>query len=41
MNCGSENEEIIDVEIESIDNTTAENNVKDNSSLKSTMEPPL
>lgn len=41
MNCVCENEEIIDVETESIDNTTAENNVKDNSSLKSTMEPPL
>ena len=41
MNCGSENEETIDVETESIDNTTAENNVKDNSTLKTTMEPLL
>ena len=38
MNCGSENEEIIDVETEYIDNTTAEINVKDNSTLKTTME---
>jgi len=41
MNCGSENEDIIDVETESIDNTTAENNVKDNSTLSSTIEPLL
>jgi len=38
MNFGSENEDIIDVETESIDNTTAENNVKDNSAFKTTIE---
>jgi len=41
MKCGSENEDIIDVETESIDNNTAENNVKDNSALKTTIEPLL
>ena len=41
MNFGSENEEIIDVETESSDNTTAGNNVKDNSTLKTTTKPLL
>jgi len=41
MNCGSENEDIIDVETESIDNTKAKNNVKDSSTFKTTIEPLL